>query len=103
MHRVYSNPDPAMAHLVRHALDERGITAVIRGDRLGPSVGEVAWVDAWAEVWVGDPARVAEAKTVVAELIAGTVSAEPWRCAGCGETVEGSFGACWNCGQERPA
>ena len=103
MQRVYSHPDPAMAHLVRHTLDERGIDAIVRGERLGPSVGEVPWVEAWAEVWVGDEARLNEARAVVAEVTAGSGAAEPvWRCATCGEEVEGTFGACWNCGAERP-
>jgi hypothetical protein len=103
MHRVYSNPDPAMAHLVRHALDAEGIPAVVRGDRLGPAVGEVPWVEAWAEVWVGDPSRLDEARAVVAAVMAGPPSGAPWRCGGCGEEVEAAFGACWSCGAERPA
>ena len=103
MHRVYSNPDPAMAHLVRHALDQRGIAAVVRGERLGPAVGEVPWVESWAEVWVGDGARLEEALAVVAGATAGSAEGEPWPCPACGEEVEGAFGACWSCGAERPS
>jgi hypothetical protein len=27
----------------------------------------------------------------------------PWKCAGCGEELEGQFTACWKCGEERNA
>lgn len=27
----------------------------------------------------------------------------PWKCASCGEELEGQFGSCWNCGANRPS
>jgi Putative prokaryotic signal transducing protein len=101
MHRIYSNPDPAMAHLVQHALEREGIEAVVRGDRLGAAVGEVPWTDAWAEVWVGDEARLEEARTIVTEATTPQ-AVTSWTCPGCGEQVEGTFGSCWQCGTLRP-
>jgi len=102
MQRVYSNPDAAVAHLAQHALDQRGIEAVVRGDRLGPAVGEVPWTDAWAEVWVGDEGRLDEARAIVAEATAEVGAGAPWTCPACGEVGEPAFGACWKCGAERP-
>jgi len=29
--------------------------------------------------------------------------AAAWRCAGCGEDLEGQFGSCWKCGESRDA
>lgn len=105
MQRVYSNPDAAVAHLVRNALEGHGIEAVVRGDRLGPAVGEVPWTDAWAEVWVGDEGRLDEARAVIAEATAdtgGAAEGAAWTCPACGEVGEPAFGACWKCGAERP-
>ena len=102
MVRVYSHPDPGIAHLVRNALSQRGIDAVLRGERYGAALGEVPPIAAWSEVWVGDPARLDEAVAVVAETVAPAPSGDAWTCAACGEMSEGQFGACWRCGTERP-
>jgi hypothetical protein len=101
MERIYSNPDAAMAHLVQHALEREGIEAVVRGDRLGPSVGEVPWTHAWAEVWIADPAQRDAAMAVVKDATTPQMTTD-WTCPTCGETVEGSFGSCWQCGTLRP-
>ena len=103
MTRVYSTPDPSVAHLVQNALEEHGIDAVVRGERRGALAGELAWTDTWAEVWVGDAARAAEALALVADATAAPEAGPGWRCAVCGEDVEGAFEACWNCGADRPA
>ena len=103
MHRVHSTPDAAVAHLVRDALARHGIAAVVRGEQRGALAGETAWTDTWAEVWIGDDADRDAARALVAEVVAGPQDGAPWTCTGCGETVDGSFGACWNCGTDRPA
>lgn len=101
MTRVYSNPDPAVAHLVRHAIDRIGVPAVVRNDGTA-TLMDLPTVAAWAEVWVAAGDRLGEVEAVVAEIVANTASdAAPWTCA-CGETVEGQFGTCWACGAPAP-
>lgn len=101
---VYSNPNPAIARLVWNALDAEGIPAVVRGASNGAAGGELPPVAAWAEVWVADDGRLADSRALVAEATAEPdPTAALWTCPACGETSEAHFGACWNCGAERPA
>lgn len=101
MTRVYSTPNAPVAHLVRHALEQDGITAEVRGETRAAFVGEIPPIECWIEVWVSDEA---------APLASGTVrtftdedsAPDPWRCA-CGEHVEGAFAVCWACGASAPA
>lgn len=99
---VYSHPDPSITHLVRNALEQIGVTAVVQGERPGAALGEVPPIAAWSEVWVPDGARLDEVEAVVAEVTGEPEAGEPWTCPSCGETLEGHFGACWSCGADRP-
>lgn len=101
MTRVYSNPDPAVAHLVRNAIDQIGVPAIVRNDGTA-TLMDLPTVATWAEVWVAAGDRLADVEAVVAEVIAdSTPDAALWRCT-CGETVEGQFGTCWACGASAP-
>ena len=101
MTRVYSNPDPSIAHLVRNAIDEIGVPAVVRGDG-SVTLTEVPGTAAWAEVWVPDES-VAAVAPIVAEVTAEpTVAPETWTCPTCDEVVDGSFAVCWACGSYAP-
>lgn len=103
MTRIYSHPDPAITHLVRNALEQIGVPAVVQGERPGAAMGEIPPMAAWSEVWVSDDARLDDARAVVAEITAEPAPhAEPWECPACGEWVEGQFAACWSCGAAAP-
>lgn len=100
---VYSNPDPAITHLVRNALEQIGVTAVVRGERPGAALGEIPPIAAWSEVWVPDEGRMDEVRAIIAETTAETsVDPASWTCPACGEEVEGQFAACWSCGAAAP-
>ena len=100
---VYSHPDPAVTHLVRGALEQIGVDAIVRGERPGAAMGEVPPVAAWSEVWASAADRHEEIEAVLRDLTAEPdADAEPWTCAACGETVEAHFGACWACGAAAP-
>jgi hypothetical protein len=103
MLRVFSHPDPAIAALVAGALDAEGIAATVRGTSYGAAMGELPPVAAWAEVWIADAGRAADAAAITRRAMpddgAGDAAdAAPWTCPACGETVDGVFGACWACG-----
>ncbi|MEM6286205.1 MAG: DUF2007 domain-containing protein [Bacteroidota bacterium] len=101
MTRVYSNPDPAVAHLVRNAIDQIGVPAIVRNDGTA-TLMEIPTVATWAEVWVAAGDRLGEVEQIVAEVLTDApADAEAWDC-DCGETVEGAFGACWSCGTPAP-
>ena len=102
MVRAFSHPDPAIAYLVHHAMENDGIEALVRNEALGAALGEVPPIAAWTEVWIADDARLAEATAIArASMTDAPDGAPPWTCA-CGETMEAQFGACWQCGATRP-
>ncbi len=86
-----------IAHL-RNLLESEGIACVVRNDRLGGIVGEIPFLECWPELWVVQTGNYLKAKSVVDELLHASTPSAPWRCAGCGETIEGQFALCWNCG-----
>jgi hypothetical protein len=105
MQRIYSHPNAGIVQLVKNALDQHGIEAVVRGEYLGVAVGDVPQQEAWTGLWVADTARLSEAARVVREFVEANDAAEggePWTCPRCGEEVEAAFDACWRCGAERP-
>jgi hypothetical protein len=102
MRKVYSSPNAAIARHVANVLEDEGIDAVVFGEHLSSAVGGVPPVEAWAEVWVSDESRVAEAQAIVRQVVTPAPMGPSWRCAYCGEWVEAQFGACWQCGAARP-
>ena len=100
MTRIYSTPNAPVAHLVRHALEQDGIAAEVRGETRAAFVGEVPPIEAWVEVWVAD-ANAVEADRIARTFTADPPDADPWACA-CGEAVDAVFATCWACGASAP-
>lgn len=103
MYVVYSAPDATTVHIVKGILDQRGIRTIVRGELLQGAAGGIAPIDAWVELVVLKMQDVPVAKAIVQEVVReqpATQSAS-WVCPDCGESIEGQFGACWNCGAER--
>lgn len=92
------------AHLIRGFLDAHGISAEVRGEFLTSGWGELP-VDV-CSVWVVDDAQFGAARDLLTDWLKGNYarkySGERWVCPACGETLEGQFTECWNCGARRP-
>lgn len=90
---------------MRGYLEANGIGARVRGEHLSGGWGELP-VDL-CSVWVEDEAQYERAHALLVDFLQGEPArrhgGERWRCAGCGETLEGQFTACWRCGMEREA
>jgi hypothetical protein len=91
-----------IAHL-RNVLEASGIACLVRNDRLGGIVGEIPFLECWPELWVVETGLYLKAKSLVDEVLRAGPDAAPWRCAGCGESIEGQFAVCWNCGAAHAA
>lgn len=104
MTRIYCHPDLGIVHLLKNALDNRGIRAVVRGEHAASLVGAGTGIDAWAELWIADEERATEAVRTIQILSddAEMPAAQTWTCPSCGEELEAQFGACWSCGEARP-
>jgi hypothetical protein len=101
--RVHVARHAPEAHLVCGFLRSHGIPAEVRGDLLTGGWGELP-VDLCG-VWIADESKVSHAEALVRDYFAGAEasarSGETWACPCCGETLEGQFTACWNCGRQR--
>ena len=105
MRKVYEAAQVFEAEEVRLLLEEHAITAFVFGEHTysSPGVNPLAW----PSVWIDEDEDFERAKALVGEYEAqkrqrdnelhnGT--ADTWRCRRCGETNEGTFAVCWNCG-----
>jgi hypothetical protein len=97
---LYSSPNAMLVNHVRNLLEAAGIEARMKNEFLGGGAGELPPTEAWPELWVADE-DYPGARRIVDEL-EQDVALPPWRCANCGEEVEGQFSVCWNCGAPRP-
>lgn len=99
MKRVFSSYNLQAAHHSRNLLEAEGIRAVVRNEMLSSAMGELPPAECQVEVWV---LRESDAERAVQILRNPRGRDEtPWKCAACGESIEGQFTQCWRCGAFR--
>src|SRR6478672_11485979 len=104
MKQVYSARDEADAELVKNALADAGIEAVVQGGPLSNVLGAIpVSAETLPSIWVRDEDADRAAAALREFQHPAPPQGQPWKCPKCGETVEPQFTACWNCGTERPA
>ena len=90
------SPDNEM---LKSILEQADIPCMIRNEYLSMAAGELPFVP--PELWILNDEDYPRAKEIVAEWQnAKTENHGAWVCR-CGETIEGQFSSCWNCGKER--
>jgi hypothetical protein len=98
--------NPTDAHLLKGFLEGESIEAVVQGEFLWSTRGEVPiTTDTAPSVWVKDDANYERAMEVVrafqfSQGMTGPENKE-WKCNNCNEPNEGQFTECWNCGTPR--
>ena len=86
---------------VKSLLENSGIECIDRNQYLSGGKGELPINECWPEVWVVNDANKDRALKIVASVITDEqTSKSAWAC-DCGETIEGQFSACWQCGKDR--
>ncbi len=104
MQRLYLARDRIEAQFLRDFLDRHLIETVVLGDYLAGAAGQLP-ADIFPAVWVLDNDDLERARELLPRFIAeckADPGGTPWICDACGETVEGDFALCWNCGHPRP-
>lgn len=101
MKRLIQAPNVALATLWADLLQNQGgiATSVQRAYASGIA-GEIPPDQALPEVWVLDDSTLERARALLDEL--RQLPSRHWLCHGCGETVDGPFEQCWNCGAAMP-
>jgi hypothetical protein len=100
MRRLTQAPNIAIAALWADALQQAGFSASVQRYFLGGIAGQLPPDQCLPEVWLTHDHEESAALRVLDDL--RNTPQRSWLCA-CGETVEGGFESCWQCGVAMPA
>lgn len=100
MRRLARAPNIAIATLWADALQQAGLAASVQRFYLGGLAGELPPDQCLPEVWLVHDADESRARALLESL--QNLPQRRWVCR-CGETVEGGFEQCWQCGADMPA
>lgn len=98
--RVFAHSNALLVSHVRNVLAAADIPVELRNMTLGGGAGELPLGECEPEVWVA-PHNRARAEALIRDAMAGSDDRADWTCPGCGETLEGVFETCWQCGTAR--
>jgi hypothetical protein len=98
--RLIQAPNVALATLWADLLCQAGVDASVQRAYASSIAGEIPPDQALPEVWVLDDAQLEPARTLLHQL--RHLPERRWLCQGCGESIEGPFEQCWNCGALMP-
>ncbi|HEY5789786.1 MAG TPA: DUF2007 domain-containing protein [Gammaproteobacteria bacterium] len=101
MKRLFVSEDRLLAGHLRELLAAHGIDCVLRNEFLGGGAGELPPHECWPELWVVDAADWQRANALVQAQL-GPAESRGWTCPGCGESIDGQFAQCWQCGHAAP-
>ena len=98
---TFSLAEQAQAGLLKELLQREGVNCIIRNEQLFAALGEIPFLECSPELWVVDDEVWPRAKALLDGWLKEGEHMTPWVCPSCEETLEGQFGACWQCGKER--
>jgi hypothetical protein len=99
MKRLTEAPNLALATLWCDWLNQAGIETIVLGANAASIAGEIPPDQALPQLWVLDDTQRPAARRLLDELL--NPPHLHWRCGRCGETVDGPFEQCWQCGAMR--
>jgi len=102
MKRIYTTPDLLMLGHLKNVLESHGIDCLVKNLHLTGLAGQLPPIECWPELWIVKDEQWTLAKSVLERALKPlTPVNQPWKCAKCGEEIEGQFNGCWRCGSAR--
>jgi len=98
MKRLIAHESLAHVGHLKNLLEQSGIACLIRNDQLSGGLGEIPFLDCLPELWVVRGEDLARAEALLEAIESTPAERKDWRCSQCGETNEGQFAVCWQCG-----
>ena len=98
---AFNHHERVLAGLLKNRLEQEGIACLLRNEELFAAMGEIPFLELRPELWIIDEEVLPRAQLLLQGWLHIDVGAVPWTCPGCGERLEGQFGACWKCGWEQ--
>ena len=102
---VFENIDFTIVGHMKSLLDSEGIPCEIRNAGAAGLSGEIPHTQVYPELWVLDKIDAPRAREIIhayRDKDAAAPKSPDWTCTKCGETVDGVFAECWNCGSSDP-
>ncbi|MES2658981.1 MAG: DUF2007 domain-containing protein [Verrucomicrobiota bacterium] len=106
MRLVFENIDFTIVGHMGSLLESEGIPCEIRNAGAAGLAGEIPHTQVYPELWVLDKLDEPRAREIIRayrDKDAATPNAPDWTCPKCGETVDGVYAECWNCGADAPS
>jgi hypothetical protein len=96
--------DGANIEMLKGLLEEVEIRCMIRNEYLSSAMGEIPFLQTSPELWILNDADYLRARAMLETWQTTRIeTSDGWACDDCGETIEGQFTSCWQCGNERKA
>ncbi|MFG0606875.1 DUF2007 domain-containing protein [Vibrio mimicus] len=96
--KIYTASNPLEAHMLMQLLRQQGIRCEMRGEMLFALRGEIPIDQNSApSLWLVNPSQQKAAEQVIADFFNPPATTR-WQCPECGESHEGQFAVCWQCG-----
>ena len=99
MKRVATHELLAEIGHLKNLLEQAGIPCVVKNEQLSGGLGEIPFIDCIPELWVVRDGDLQRARAIVDKQWRSADESTGWRCRNCGESNEGQFSACWQCGE----
>jgi hypothetical protein len=101
MKALLTSLDALEIHHLKNVLEAEGIGCWVRNELLSRLAGEVPFTECALELHLAHERDRPRAEALLAAWRRPPPPASAWTCPGCGERIEGQFGACWQCGTAR--
>lgn len=105
MRLIFEHIDFTIVGHMQTILNAAGISTDLRNAGAAGLAGEVPYTQVYPELWILNNSDEERARAIIRdyrEKDAATPIGPDWKCGTCGESVEGQFAACWNCGAPSP-
>ncbi len=96
MKKVYTHENRMIVFNMKNVLQGEGIETVVVNEFAAGGAGDLPTFDTWPELWIEDETQLAQARSIVQEILSDDGSAARF-CRKCGEQNEAAFRVCWNC------
>lgn len=103
MRLVFESIDFTIVGHMASLLESEGIPCEIRNAGASGLAGEIPHTLVYPELWVLDKLDEPRAREIIRayrDKDAAAPKGPDWTCASCGETVDGVYAECWNCGAD---
>ena len=104
MKSVYSSANFLIVEHYKNVLETQGIPCIVKNSFLASAAGELPPTETWPVLCIIKDEDLPRAQEIISsEDNMGEMENSAWRCPSCGESIDGQFSQCWQCGHLKTA